>query len=141
MRDLYSGVYPAIMDLTFHIVDVRDVAKTQLAAARIPEASGRYIACAGGMKVRDIVSHARTVHDHKKLPKLRLDHPVGNSVMKLLAYAQPKGVRQYLHDNLGKRSDYDTSRVPQELGIEYHSLKETITDTIRDQIVRGHISE
>ena len=43
---LNGGVYPAIIDMAFPLVDVRDVAEAHVRAAESPDASGRYICTA-----------------------------------------------------------------------------------------------
>ncbi len=140
IKELYSGTWPALMDLTFNVVDVRDLAEVHQAAAELPNAAGRYIACAGQITMRDSVAAARSTHDHPKLPKLPLDNAAGSAVVRLLAYAQPKGVRHFLHASLGKVTTFDTSRVRNDLGVQHRPLADTIADTVQDQLQRGHIA-
>lgn len=140
IRDMYTGKWPALMDLTFNVVDVRDLAEVHQAAAESQNASGRYIACAGQITMRDSVAVARSTHDHPRLPRFPLDNAAGSAVVRLLAYVQPKGVRQFLHANLRSPTTFDASRVRDELGVTYRPLDETIADTVQDQIQRGHIA-
>jgi dihydroflavonol-4-reductase len=70
---LNGGVYPAIIDMTFPYVDVRDVAEAHVRAAENPDAAGRYI-CSN-----ELVSMQRTVDVLRengfgiyKLPKMNL---------------------------------------------------------------------
>lgn len=140
IRDLYAGVYPVVVNLSLPIVDVRDLAYIELAAALTPQAAGRYIASAGFTRASEIVAHARAIHDHKKLPKLHLEHPVWNALARLVTYRQPRGTGRIIRANLGKRAECDTSRALTDLGARYRPIEETIADTIRDQVARGHIA-
>ena len=49
--DLLAGKYPAIMDLTWGFVDVRDVADAHLAAVNHTAAQGRYLCAASSMSM------------------------------------------------------------------------------------------
>ncbi len=139
ISELYAGRVPAIVDISFAVVDVRDVAWLHRKAAETPGAHGRYIAWAGNIAVRDLVRVARRTHDRGKLPRIRLDHPLGSALVRLGAYTQPPGIRQFLHKNLGRVPAYDDARTHADLGVEYRSVDVTVADTIRDLVDRGHL--
>ena len=57
--DLVKGVYPAIISLTWGLVDVRDVATAHVRAAEVPAASGRYLCAQQPVTMRQIVGWLR----------------------------------------------------------------------------------
>jgi len=137
---LNGGVYPAIIDLSFAIVDVRDVAQAHVRAATEPNASGRYI-CAS-----DVVPMRRTVEvlrsndfDGYKLPRFDLTSGLGSFLTRQLARFQPAGTRSFLETNLGRQLRLDTSKIEDELGIEFRDVDQSIVDTALDLMAWGHV--
>jgi len=137
---LNGGVYPAIIDMAFPLVDVRDVAEVHVRAAESPDASGRYI-CAN-----KIVPIERTVavlknngFDGYKLPKMKMTSGAGSFIVKQLARFQPPGTRSLIQTNLGRRLNVDTSKIVDELGIEFGDIDQSIVDTANDLVQWGHV--
>lgn len=137
---LNGGVYPAIIDMAFPLVDVRDVAEAHVRAAENPDASGRYI-CAN-----EIVPMERTVavlknngFDAYKLPKIRMTSGAGSFIVKQLARFQPQGSRSFIETNLGRRLNLDNSKIVDELGIEFGDIDQSIVDTANDLIKWRHV--
>ena len=140
--DMLSGKYPAIMALIWGIVDVRDVAKAHVLAMETAGASGRYLVSNEAMKMQDVVAYLNQQgYGNYKLPKVSLASPFGNKIMRLLSYTQPKGSGSYLRSHLGKGMSYDNSKVKNELGIEFISAKQSISDTIPDLIKWKHLKD
>lgn len=138
---LNGGVYPAIIDLAFPLVDVRDVAEAHVRAAENDDASGRYI-CSN-----EIVPLERTVtvlrsngFDAYKLPKMKMTSGVGTFVVKQLARFQPSGSRSFVETNIGRRLDLDTSKITTELGMTFGDINQSIIDTANDLISWGHVT-
>jgi dihydroflavonol-4-reductase len=130
---LNGGVYPAIVDMTFPYVDVRDVAEAHVRAAEKPEASGRYI-CSN-----ELVSLARTVDvlrangfENYKLPKLSLTSNFGSAIVRQLARFQQPGSRSFIETNLGRTLTLDTSKIQDELEMEFRDMDTSIIETAND---------
>jgi dihydroflavonol-4-reductase len=132
---LNGGVYPAIVDVTFSYVDVRDVAEAHVRAAENPDASGRYI-CSN-----ELVSLDRTVTVLKnngfgdyKLPKMSLTSSFGSAIVRQLARFQPPGSRSFIETNLGRTLTLDTSKIQDELGMEFRDMDTSIVETANDLV-------
>jgi dihydroflavonol-4-reductase len=132
---LNGGVYPAIIDLTFPYVDVRDVAEAHVLAAENPDASGRYV-CSN-----ELVSMQRTVDVLRengfgtyKLPKMTLTSNLASAIVKQLARFQQPGSRSFIETNLGKALALDTSKIRDELGLEFRDMDTSIVETANDLI-------
>jgi dihydroflavonol-4-reductase len=132
---LNGGVYPAIIDLTFPYVDVRDVAEAHVLAAENPDASGRYV-CSN-----ELVSMQRTVDVLRengfgtyRLPKMTLTSNVASAIVKQLARFRQPGSRSFIETNLGKALALDTSKIRDELGLEFRDMDTSIVETANDLI-------
>ena len=77
--DLVKGVYPAIISLTWGLVDVRDVATAHVRAAEVPAASGRYLCAQQPVTMRQIVGWLREAGfgAGTRLPSRSLDNALG----------------------------------------------------------------
>jgi dihydroflavonol-4-reductase len=137
---LNGGVYPAIVDMTFPYVDVRDVAEAHVRAADRPEASGRYI-CSN-----ELVSLQHTVDVLKengfagyKLPKMNLTSSFGSAIVRQLARFQKPGSRSFIETNLGRSLMLDTSKIQDELGIEFRDMDTPIVETANDLLAWEYV--
>jgi len=141
--DLLKGTYPGIVALTWGFVDVRDVAAAHIRAMETPSASGRYICAGETASMRTVVGILRQHGwgDGYKLPTIGLDNPVGNLIVRLGSYLQPKGVGSYLRTHIGRVPRYDTSKVRRELGMQFRPVERTIVDTMDDLSRWGHLPE
>lgn len=139
--DLLSGKYPGIMSFTWGFVDVRDVALAHVAALETPAARGRYICAASTVPMREVVELlAKSGYGGYKLPKLGLDCSVGDYVVKLSSYFQPKGVGSYLRTHVGRVPRYDNSKIQRELGLYFRPVPESILQTLDDMKKWGHLT-
>jgi dihydroflavonol-4-reductase len=139
--DLLNGTYPGIVSLTWGLVDVRDVADAHVRAMETPSAGGRYI-CAGETASMRFVVDLLKAHgwgDGRKLPTMGLDNAIGNAVVRLASYLQPKGVGSYLRTHIGRVPRYDTSKIQRDLGMRFRPLEQSILETMDDLIRWGHI--
>ena len=138
---LLKGVYPGIVGLTWGIVDVRDVAEAHVRAMETPGASGRYLCAGGNASMRDVVGllRRRGWGDGHKLPSLPLDNAIGNVVVRLASWLQPKGVGGYLRTHVGRVPRYDASKVQRELGMRFRPPEESVLDTVSDLQRWGHV--
>lgn len=139
--DILNGTYPAILDLDFGFVDVRDVADAHIKAATIEDASGRYIVASGNMTMDELVRLMKNEgYTHLKLPSMKFAGPIGTALMKVASYSQPAGVGSYLRTHLGRHPRFDTSKLSRDLGISLRSPVESVKDTLADLSHWGHIS-
>jgi dihydroflavonol-4-reductase len=142
IADLLNGVYPAIPGITWGAVDVRDVAQAHLRAMDAPAASGRYFCAAETVSLSHIVALLRASgYDNYRLPRINLDHPVGHVLVKLAAYAQSKGVRQYLQTHVGRVPRFDNSKIRRDLSMTFRPVDQTLLDTAADVVKWGHASQ
>jgi dihydroflavonol-4-reductase len=138
--ELLNGAYPAIIRMTWGLVDVRDVADAHVRAMDAPNATGRYICAAGTLSMREIAAVLRSGgYGTYPLPTLGLDNPVGDYVARLAAYFQPRGVGQYLRTHIGRVPRFDNSKIQRDLGIRFRPIEDTILDTAADLIRWGHV--
>lgn len=140
-RDLLSGAYPGILDLSWGFVDVRDVATAHVLAMENPNASGRYLCAGETFSMKQVVEVLRHAGYAKwtLLPKRDLSSSFYTWVMKLLSYTQPKGTGSYLRTHLGRVMLYDSSKIQRDLGMVYRLPKDSVLDTVADLKLRGHV--
>jgi len=137
---LNGGVYPAIIDLTFPYVDVKDVAEAHVRTAENPDASGRYI-CSN-----ELVSMQRTVDvlrengfANYKLPRMNLASDIGTALVRQLARFQQRGSRSFIETNLGRTLTLDTSKIQDDLGMEFRDMDTSIVETANDHIAWEYV--
>lgn len=139
-RDLMDGKYPALMDLSWNFIDVRDVARSHIAAMQRGAAQGRYICAHDAVHMKDVVALLREKYPEHKLPKRDLSCRGGTALTKLGSFFQPKGTGSYLRTNLGRKCLMDCSKIRTELGIEFMPLVATIIDTVEDLRTSGKLN-
>ncbi len=138
--DMLKGAYPAVLALTWGLVDVRDVAAAHVAAMNVAGAHGRYLCVSGNLSMREVMAQMRAEGFSGKLPKLDLSGGFGTRVMMLASYTQPQGTGSYLRSHLGRVPHYDNGKSRRELGLVYRPAAVTLTDTLADLVKWGHIS-
>lgn len=142
LRDIIKGVYPAILDLSWGFVDVRDVATAHVRAMENPEASGRYLVAGETLSMTDLVLHLREIgagRDGGKLPRMRLTGGFGTRLMRAASYTQPRGTATYLRSHLGKVMRYTAGKSERELGMAYMPARDSVTEAIADMRTWGHL--
>lgn len=141
LLDLVNGVYPAIVSLTWGLVDVRDVAVAHVRAAEVPTASGRYLCAQQPVTMRRVVEWLRDAGYGRgaRLPSRGLDNAFGNLLVRLDSYRRPKGAGSYLRTHVGRTPRYDTSKIVQELGVTFRPARETVLDAMADLVRWGHL--
>lgn len=140
MVSLLKGQYPAVMALTWGMVDVRDVAAAHVAAMTAPGAQGRYLCVAGNMNMAEMIALMRAKGYAGKLPSMNMTGGFGTGLMKLASYSQPQGVGSYLRSHLGRVPHYDNSKSQADLGLRYRPVVDSVTDTLADLARWGHIA-
>ena len=140
---LTNGDWPGIGSFPWWIVDVRDVALAHILAMETPDASGRYIAGAATMMMREVVDHLKDAGwgEEYRLPSLPLDNPVGDFLAKLAVRFQPPGLRSWLLTHLGGEFNVDNTKIGKELGIEFRDPVRTLLDGMEDLDRWGHLGK
>jgi len=137
---LNGGVYPAVIDITFPSVDVRDVAEAHVRAAENQSASGRYICSAELLSLQRSVDVLRANgFGGYKLPRMSLTSGFGTFLTRQLARFQPSGTRSFLETNLGRSANLDTTKIREELGMEFRDIDASIVETANNLIHWGHV--
>jgi len=136
---LLTGVYPAIMNLSWGFVDVRDVAKAHRLAMETPDAKGRFLCVNKTVSAREVVDLLKREGYTYKLPRLSLESGFGNFLVKLMSYAQPSGIGTYLRTQVGRDYLFDNNKIKQELGLEFIPVEQSILETTADVIQWGHV--
>jgi len=138
--DLVKGAYPAIIRLTWGLVDVRDVAEAHLRALSVPSAHGRYICAGETISMRAVVELlARNGYANRRLPRKSLDTPVGDLLVRLMSYTQKAGIGSYLRTHVGRVPQYDTTKIRTELRMAFMPAERSILDTMADLERWGHL--
>lgn len=142
VRDLLLGVSPVLLDLSWMVVDVRDVALAHVAAMELPEARGRFICAAESVSMARMAQLLREagLAEGYALPRLHLRGRLGTALVKLIAQRQSAGTRSYLLTHLGKVLRADGSRLTRELGVAYRDVRTTLRDTVGDLERWGHLA-
>lgn len=137
---LLNGTYPVIFDLTWAMVDVRDVAAAHVRAMETAAAAGRYVCSADSIPARRVVTLLReNGYDAYRLPSIGFDNPVGTWLAKLASWTQPKGIGQYLRTHVGAPLRFDNTKIRRELGLEFRPIEPTILETAADLERWGHL--
>jgi nucleoside-diphosphate-sugar epimerase len=134
LDEMFKGYFfYGMPDLSLTTVDVREVAKAHIQAARRPQAHGRYILAEKDMiAFLDISKIIRKIH---KRPYLLPKHQVPNAVVRMIGPFF--GLTQdYIRKHLGIRFKVDNHRSVDELGIVYRPVEETLRDHYRSWVAQ-----
>lgn len=66
---------------------------------------------------------------------------LGNKLIYLFSYFQPKGTGSYLRSHIGRTIRFDHSKIKKELGIKFISFEQSINETIQNLIHWGHLEK
>lgn len=140
LKQLGDGTMKAgVPNVGMGLVDVRDVAEAHYAAAFTPDAHGRYITAAHNTSFLEM---AETL-----LPKYGEQYPVPKKALPkwlivLIGPLMSKGItRKFLKNNVNIPWKADNSKIKNELGIQFRSMKETMEDSFQVLIDEGMISK
>lgn len=141
VADMLSGVYPGVMNISWGVVDVRDVARAHLLALTTPAASGRYLCAHEVLPMGRLVELLRELgyDEGFKLPRLDLACKLGDFAVRLLSYTQPAGTGSFLRSHVGRSFRFDNGKIRRELGLEFRPLADTLRDTVEDLLRWGHL--
>ena len=115
-------------DWSMATVDIREVGQAHLAAARDPNASGRYILAEKQMiSLTEMSQILRKVH---RFPFVLPEYPLPNFLV--MTFGPFWGLRRdYMRKHLGIRFKIDNARSIRELGVVYRPIEETLVDHYR----------
>ncbi|CAK4149058.1 unnamed protein product [Aphanomyces euteiches] len=124
-----------LIEISWALVDVRDVATAHVRALTSPTASGRYIL------VRDVWTMTQVVEYYRnrfpgatRLPRLSAPDWAARAFARL----KPPGPKQYLQANLGYgKYAFSNAKSVQELGMTYRPIEDSLEDTIKNGIAWG----
>jgi dihydroflavonol-4-reductase len=140
IAEALTGVFPAIMELSWGMVDVRDVALAHVLAAENSQASGRYLCAAEDVSMRRLIELLQPLAlPGDKLPTRGIDFPIASFFARFFAFTQPKGAASYMRTHLGRRARFDTSKIQRELGLSYRDVPAMIAETVADLRAWGHL--
>ena len=134
VQSLLQGKVPALPNIGFGIVDVRDVAELHWRALTAPGMAGeRFIACGGFLWLREIAAilRAELGEQANRVPTLQMP----DWVVRLLAKFSP-AVRAAASE-LGTARHQDSSHARERLGWVPRPPREAIVQTARDLIALG----
>lgn len=129
MKHFVSGP-PFVLRIHINFVDVRDVAAAHVAALEKGENGGRYLLHRDGLWMQEIGLLLRKLRPRKKWPVKKLPKLVAY----MFAIFHPKLNVKQLRSTIGKWVSYDIGDVEQQLELEFHSVEDTICDSV-DSIV------
>jgi dihydroflavonol-4-reductase len=142
IRDLMAGQYPAIMNLSWVFVDVRDVAKAHALAMTRQEASGRYLCANSTLSMRKIVQLLkRNGYSDFAFPRIELTSKLADAFVRAASYTYPRGTGSYLRTHIGKAMRFDNQKIQGELGIEFIPVEQSVLDTVEDLLRWGHLKQ
>ncbi|MGP7817107.1 NAD-dependent epimerase/dehydratase family protein [Niallia sp. 01092] len=123
--DILKGTYKTgVPNLTFGIVDVRDVAKAQLLVAFTETASGRYIISNKEATLLDMAKIFEKNFPNKyPLPKREVPKPL----MWIMA-PMPGLTREFVSKNVGHNFKLNNNKSIKELGMVYRSIESTLIE-------------
>lgn len=141
IRDLLTGAFPGVLDLSWGFVDVRDVAHAHVLATENAQASGRYV-CAGDetLSMKQVIEILRDAGygERYRLPRLDLTSAAGTFIVRLASYTRPRGTGSYVRTHLGRVMRYDNSKIKRELGMQFRPARESVLATAEDLIRWRH---
>lgn len=136
IQRLLEGAMPALPDIGFGVVDVRDVADLHVRALTAPGMAGeRFIACAGFLKLREIAAilRAELGEQARRVPTLNLP----DWLVRLIAPFSP--LVRVAASELGSVRNQDASHAREVLGWQPRPQRESIVKTAKDLIGLGLI--
>ena len=125
---------PAFPQLTFGIVDVRDVALAHVAAMEKPEAAGeRFLVGDKILKFTEIGAILREAYPDRKLPKGELP----SWLVRMLTLVNPT-LKQIVPE-LGQTRSYSSEKSKQVLGLDYIPAKDAVLASTDSLIELGEL--
>jgi dihydroflavonol-4-reductase len=137
IRRLLAGAIPAVPNIGWNVVDVRDVAELHILAMTSPAAAGqRFLASGSFLWYRDIARILREElpDEAAKVPTRRMP----DVIIKLLARVNPQIAM--VRPDLGRKRLVDSSKARTELAWHTRPADQTIIDTATSLIAKHALS-
>jgi nucleoside-diphosphate-sugar epimerase len=134
MKQLVGGLmFPAAPYLQMGLVDVRDVAMAHIKAGFTPTAKGRHITSAGNPTMLEIGKMLRKRFGHKYL------FPIMQAPKAVIWLIAPLAgmTRKYISLNVGYPIKFDASKSRKELGLNYRTMEDTVSDHFAQMLDDG----
>ena len=107
---------------------------------KTPKAAGRYLCANKTLSIAEVVELLKQEgYEAYRLPKINMRSSLGNSIMKMMAYTQPQGMRSYLQTHIGKVMLFDNSKIKEDLAMTFIPVEQSILDTAADLLKWGHL--
>ncbi len=130
-RELLRRKYPGCVDISFSLVDVRDVAWAHLRAMQTPEAAGQRFCCvAGELWMKEVAEILNQNYAKRGYPVRTNKLP--NAALHLLALFDP-AARATKRD-LGRINHANTGKIREVLGWQSRPLEESLVDMAESMI-------
>jgi nucleoside-diphosphate-sugar epimerase len=125
--DILNGRFAkGIPELTFGVVDVRDVAEAHIKAGMTPDASGRHILVESSYDFAEIARVTREVTPRQiELSDSYMPRIMWYFIGPMIGFSW-----KYVRRNLGYDIRFDNSYSIKDLGIKYRPFKETMKDQV-----------
>jgi hypothetical protein len=127
IRDLMNGKFPLIPKFYFNMVDVRDVADAHVLALQNADAKGRHILNNRGAWLMELAAIARQAYPDRKTPRRTMPNPL----MYAVALFDKRLTWGFLRRNLGAERRMNNRKSIEALGVQYHSVEDTIRATAK----------
>ena len=119
------------------IVDVRDVADAHVAAALLPNASGRYIISGGSLSLLDMGKALTQRFGYRfPFPHFTVPKTAFAFIAPFLGYS-----REFVKLNMGYPIYFNATRSQQELNIQYRDIRESVCDHFQQLLDDGIIKK
>eukprot|EP01016_Furgasonia_blochmanni_P050473 TRINITY_DN7805_c0_g1_i4.p1 TRINITY_DN7805_c0_g1~~TRINITY_DN7805_c0_g1_i4.p1 ORF type:complete len:420 (+),score=89.83 TRINITY_DN7805_c0_g1_i4:88-1260(+) len=129
---------PAIIDMQWACVDVRNVAQAHVAALENENSNGkRYILVENSYMFEDWVNTLRKEFDPQGWSLVK--RKIGRCPLKLVSWFDEDAKSALFY--IGKRAWFDNSRSIRELGIQYIAIDKSIVDMAYSLIERGFVKD
>lgn len=140
IKNLLSGNFPGILDLSWNIVDVRDVAFAHVMAIETQRSEGRYLCTNKTLHMIDVINIIKMKYPSQwKLPKRRFDSKISNLIIKMLSFFGKPGTGSYIRTHLGHISIFNNNKIIKEFNLAFKETDATVIDTITDLLKWGHL--
>jgi dihydroflavonol-4-reductase len=133
--------YPAVLDLSWSYVDVRDVALCHVRAFENRNAHGRYLLASATRKMPEIISLIRNKFPNLSTPWFDWSGYWGTLAVWYLSYLYGKGERDYAHYFLGKHFEGSKKKAMKDLGVKWRDVDRSIEETYVDLMDKGYIAK
>ncbi|KAF0690012.1 Aste57867_18574 [Aphanomyces stellatus] len=133
---MFNGQVPAMVNLSWCVVDVRDVALAHILALQTATASGRYLLFGQICSMQEFAAVFRAKFPTAKhIPTWT----VPNWVAWLASFKESRATGQYMRSNVGFPFEADNSKSTRELGMTYRPVQASLVDMIDDAVKWGLI--